>query len=102
MTPPMTEIEQVRREVIKHGESISAIVVDARNTKDQLIALQHGIERDREVREVKDEHLNERLDDIEASIEKVNKLSWAIFGTFGASFAVAVTNFVINGGLGGH
>ena len=95
----MSEIEQVRRDVIKHGESISSIVTDARNTKDQLVALQSGIDSDRKVRQLKDEHLNERLDDIEASIEKVFRLGLWSLGVFGAAVLVGLANFVINGGL---
>lgn len=92
----MTEIEQVRREVIKHGETISGIVIDAINTKERLQALQSGIESDRKVREVKDTHLNERLDDIEASIEKVFKLGLWSLGVFGAAVIVGLVNFGIS------
>lgn len=99
MNPPMTDIEQVRRDVTRQGESISSIVVEVRNNKDQLQALQSGIESERKVRLVEDRHLNERLDDIESSISTLNKIGWWILMTFGASFIVALSSFIYGGGL---
>jgi hypothetical protein len=91
--------EQLRRDLIRHGEAISAIVTDAGNTKDRLLALQNGIQRERDVREIKDEHLNERLDDIEKSIGTLNKIGWWILATFGGSFIAALSSFIYGGGL---
>lgn len=95
----MNEIDQVRREVTRHGESISAIVTDAGKTKDALQSLTNSIESERKVRLVEDKHLNERLDDIEASIGTLNKIGWWILMTFGASFIVALSSFIYGGGL---
>lgn len=100
MTPPkVAEIDDIRRDLTRHGESISALVVDARNTKDQLNILQSGIEIERKVRLVEDRHLNERLDRIEESIEALNKVGKWILVTFGASLIVAVSGFILRGGL---
>lgn len=99
MTPPVTEIEQVRREVIKHGESISSIVTDANRTKEELSTLRAGIESDRKVRQIEDKHLNERLDDIEESIKTLNTLGRWILATFSGAFIVALVSFVVKGGL---
>lgn len=95
----MSEIEDVRRDLTRHGESISAIVTDARNTKEQLNALQNGIDAERKVRLVEDRHLNERLDRIEASINSLNSLGKWILVTFGASLIVAISSFIFKGGL---
>lgn len=99
MTPPVNETEQIRREVARHGESISAIVTDAGKTKDALQTLTNSIESERKVRLVEDRHLNERLDDIEGSIGTLNKIGWWILATFGASFIMALASFVYGGGL---
>lgn len=95
----MTEIDDIRRDLNRHGESISAIVTDARNTKDELNILRSGIDAERKVRLVEDRHLNERLDRIEESIEALNKVGKWILVTFGASLIVAVSSFILKGGL---
>lgn len=99
MTPPVNEIERLRSDVTRHGESISSIVTEVRNTKDELQTLRNGIESERRVRLVEDKHLNERLDDIEESIKTLNKIGWWILMTFGASFIVAASSFIYRGGL---
>jgi hypothetical protein len=95
----VTEIEQVRKDLTRHGESISAIVTEVRHTQEELSTLRNGIESERKVRLVEDRHLNERLDRIEESINSLNALGRWILVTFGASLIVAVSSFIFKGGL---
>lgn len=102
MNQPRDEIEEVRRDLVRHGESISSLVTDAYNTKQELWEVRSGIERERAVRLIKDEHLDERLDVIEKSISKVYTLGLWSLGTFGSAVLVGLANFVIKGGLVAH
>jgi hypothetical protein len=99
----VTEIEQVRKDLTRHGESISAIVTEVRHTQEELSTLRSGIESERKVRLVEDRHLNERLDRIEESIEKLDstiiKIGMWILSAFGASLIVAISSFIFRGGL---
>lgn len=95
----MSEIEQLRRDLQSQGQSISAIVIEIRASKDQFGEFRNTVETDRKVRLVEDRHLNERLDDIEKSIAALNSLGKWILGAFGAALITALSSFIINGGL---
>jgi len=58
-----------------------------------------GYETKLAVNEVKDEFLEERLDRIEKSINRVHNLGWWLLAAFGGSFVALVANFVFKGGL---
>jgi uncharacterized protein Yka (UPF0111/DUF47 family) len=57
------------------------------------------LETDREVRKERDKHLNERLDRIEVSIDRIYRLGWWVLAAFGASAVALVANFAFRGGF---
>lgn len=91
--------EQLRRDIIAQATSISNIVLEMRKSSDEFRDFKAGVESDRKVRAVEDEHLKDRLDRIEVSIKNLNTLGKWIVGSFAAAFVTAAASFVINGGL---
>jgi hypothetical protein len=77
------------------AKSLTAIVEDHSKTKDVLDQLR----TDREVRQERDKHLNERLDRIEKSIARLYNLGWWVLTAFGATLIAAVANFLVKGGF---
>lgn len=96
---PNGDIDQLRRDLQAQGQSISAIVTEVRAAKDTFNEFRNTVETERKVRLVEDRHLNQRLDDIEASINTLNSLGKWILGAFGAALITALASFIINGGL---
>ncbi len=93
------DLEQLRRDLISQAQSISAIIIDLRSTKDLFHEMRSGVETERKVRLVEDRHLNERLDRIEERLDSLYKLGMWVLAAFGASLVAAVASFIINGGL---
>lgn len=51
------------------------------------------------IRDLREEHLDERLDRIERSISGIYRLGWWILGAFGTSAVALVANFAFRGGF---
>lgn len=77
------------------AKSVTAIVEDQRSVREEI----NAIKIDREVRKVREEHLNERLDRIEDRIDDVYKLGRWVLTAFGASLLALLANFIFRGGL---
>jgi hypothetical protein len=87
MSPDRLDLHE--RDLQAHARSITEIT--------NVIS---GIQRDKAVQEVKDEHLQERLDGIEGTVKAIYKLGWWILSTFGAVLIATITSLV-KGGLVG-
>lgn len=57
------------------------------------------IDKKEAIRDLRDEHLDERLDRIERSIAGIYKLGWWILGAFGTSAVALIANFAFRGGF---
>lgn len=84
--------DQLLQDVRAHAKTITELV----NTVSQL---RTDREKNDALRTLKDEHLDERLDRIEASIRSVYSLGKWVLGAFGASLLTALATFVVRGGL---
>jgi hypothetical protein len=99
-------IDQVVRDLENQGKTISTVILDQRQMKDELVTFRDNASREltaidkREaVRAERDKHLDERLDRIENSIRAVYGLGRWVLAAFGASAIALVANFVVRGGM---
>lgn len=95
-------IDQLVRDLENQAKSISAIVLDQREMKDQIGDQSKalvGIDKLMAVRAERDKHIDERFDRIERSIGGVYKLGWWILTAFGAVAIALVANFAFRGGF---
>lgn len=95
----MSELEQFRHDIVRQAETISSVVTEMRKIKDEFVSFRSGVESDRRVRVLEDEHINERFDRLESQFRTLFKLGLWIVGAFGAAFITGAANFVVNGGL---
>ncbi len=78
----------LRRDVTDHARILT-------EHTHQLVA----VDKAEALRQLADEHLEERLDRIEASIGGVHKLGWWILGAFGTCAVALIANFAFRGGF---
>lgn len=86
--------EQLARDVQMHAKTITELVT-------AISQLRTDREKNDALRQLKDEHLDERLDRIEASIKSVYGLGRWVLGAFGAVLLSALATFIVRGGLFG-
>jgi hypothetical protein len=85
---PIDRNDLIERDLQSHAKTIT-----------ELTMRMSDYEKDKAVREVKDEHLEERFERIEDRVQAIYKLGLWILAAFGGSFIALVANFVFRGGL---
>lgn len=81
-------LQLIRRDLGDHAR----ILTEHTN---QLIA----VDKAEALRQQADEHLDERLSRIEASIGGVHRLGWWVLGAFGTCAVALIANFAFRGGF---
>jgi hypothetical protein len=85
---PIDRNDLIERDLQSHAKTIT-----------ELTMRMSDYEKDKAVREVKDEHLEERFERIEDRVQAIYRLGLWILAAFGGSFVALVANFVFRGGL---
>jgi hypothetical protein len=85
---PIDRNDLIERDLQSHAKTII-----------ELTMRMPDYEKDQAVREVKDEHLEERFERIEDRVQAIYKLGLWILAAFGGSFIALVANFVFRGVL---
>lgn len=93
MSPDRLDI--VERDVRDH----SRILTEHNGSLGEQRKLLGELSRYKDIREVEDGYLDERLDRIEKSLNGVYKLGWWILAAFGAAAISLIANFAFNGGF---
>ena len=81
----------LERDARDHAKSIGELVQRLRD-------VERDAAEDKRLRSLKDEHLDERLDRIEASIKSVYNLGKWLLGAAGSTLVVAIVGFALKGG----
>lgn len=85
---PVDRTDLIERDLQSHAKTIT-----------ELTMRMSDYEKDKAVREVKDEYLDERFERLEDRVQAIYKLGIWILAAFGGSFIALVANFVFRGGL---
>lgn len=91
----LRRLDMTERNQTDFAKAVTAVITDINEIRKPLDELK----TDREVRKVRDQHLNERLDRIEASIKSIYRLGLWVLTAFGSASIALVVNFVFRGGF---
>jgi len=86
--------DQIERDVRDHAKTISELVNEIGKMKSERST-------ESEVKKIKDEYLDERLERIEGAVRDIYKLGKWILAAVGSTLIVAIVGFILKGGLVG-